>query len=580
MRDNRFHSISNGGIARALRESWREFDGRLPWRADLLAGLTVGVVAVPLAMALAIASGVPPQYGLYTAAIAGVFIALTGGSRVSVSGPTAAFVVILHPIAVQYGLGGLVMASLLAGFLLLAMGLGRLGQLVQYIPYPVTTGFTTGIAVVIASLQLKDFFGLEISTPSDHFFERVIVLWQALPSLSWRDSAIGVLTLAVLIAWRWLPTRVPGHLVALGLATVIAWGMSNAMGDFQVANIASRFSYVVGDHIMHGIPSVPPAWGWPWDLPGRDGQPIELSWHLLRELAGPALAIALLGAIESLLCAVVADGMAGTKHDPDSELIGQGIGNIIAPFFGGFAATGAIARTATNIRAGARTPVAAIVHALVVLAAILVLTPILNMLPMAALAGLLLMVAWNMAEVKHFAFILRVAPREDVLVLLTCFSLTVVFDMVIAIAVGMVLASLLFIKRMVEVSSVELAASAHTTHGNIGLPSGVRIYDVAGPLFFGAAEKALATLTEIDASTKGVILQLQAVPVMDVTGLVALESMIKNLRKHAIRVALVGVQEQPLALLHRAAPEWESALEFFTTVDDAVAAFTQICSKK
>ncbi|MEK6747605.1 MAG: SulP family inorganic anion transporter, partial [Pseudomonadota bacterium] len=374
--------------------------------------------------------------------------------------------------------------------------------------------------------------------------------------------------------------RVPGHLVALGVAAVVAWGAAHSYTDFHIATIASRFNYVIGDQLFSGIPPLPPKFVWPWDLPGPGGAALNLSWDLLRELLGPALAIALLGAIESLLCAVVADGMAGTKHDPDSELIGQGIGNITASFFAGFAATGAIARTATNIRAGARTPIAAMTHACVVLASILILTPVLNELPMAALAALLLMVAWNMAEVKHFMFIVRVAPREDVLVLVTCFGLTVIFDMVIAIGVGMVLASMLFIKRMADVSNVSLADADHPALGNIVMPKNVRIYEVAGPLFFGAAEKALATMADIDASTKAVILSLDAVSVMDVTGLVALESILKNLNKHGIRVALAGVQPQPLELLHRAAPELDARVELYASITDAVTAFNGVSQLK
>jgi len=538
-------------FATALRDKLRGGYDLTKLQADLLAGITVGIVAVPLAMALAIGSGVPPQYGLYTAIVAGLLIALTGGSRYSVSGPTAAFIVILHPIAEKYGLGGLVTAGFMAGIMLIGMGVGRMGKLIQFIPYPVTTGFTTGIAVVIASLQFKDFFGLQLAVQPEHFLERIWLSGQALPGLHLPDFLIGGITLALLLLWPRLKTGFPAPLVGIVIATALAWLLSRTVDGFQVATIASRFSYVQGGETLPGIPPFLPQFMLPWQLPGPDGQPIGMSLGLLEELLGPAMAIAVLGAIESLLCAVVADGMTGTKHDPDAELIGQGIGNVIGPFFGGIAATGALARTAANIRAGARGPLAAVFHALFILLVLLALAPLLGYMPMAALAALLLLVAWNMSELKHFRHIFQVAPGSDILVLLVCFGLTVVFDMVIAISVGVVLAALLFMNRMAELTGGKHIEADHP-HLESPLPEGVRLYEVSGSLFFGAAEKAMSALHDIGAQPRAVIINIEDVTVMDVSGLVALDSAIERLRSDNILVAIAGVHGQPALLMRRA----------------------------
>lgn len=538
-------------FATALRDKLRGGYNLNKLQADLLAGITVGIVAVPLAMALAIGSGVPPQYGLYTAIVAGLLIALTGGSRFSVSGPTAAFIVILHPIAEKYGLGGLVTASFMAGIMLIGMGVGRMGKLIQFIPYPVTTGFTTGIAVVIASLQFKDFFGLQLTAQPEHFLERIWLLGQALPGLHLADFVIGALTLALLLVWPRLKTGFPAPLVGMVAATVLAWLLARFVDGFEVATIASRFSYIKDGQTLPGIPPFLPHFMLPWQLPGPDSQPLGLSLGLIKDLLGPAMAIALLGAIESLLCAVVADGMTGTKHDPDAELIGQGIGNVVAPFFGGIAATGALARTAANIRAGARGPLAAVFHALFILLVLLALAPLLGYLPMAALAALLLLVAWNMSELKHFRHILKIAPGSDILVLLVCFGLTVIFDMVIAITVGVVLAALLFMNRMAELTGGKHIEADHP-HLESPLPEGVRLYEVSGSLFFGAAEKAMRALHDIGARPRAVIIDIEEVTVMDVSGLIALDSAIERLRGDDILVAVAGVHGQPALLMRRA----------------------------
>lgn len=538
-------------FATAMRQTLAEGYRAADFRADLMAGLITGVVALPLSMALAIAVGVPPQHGLYTAIIGGFLIALMGGARTSVSGPTAAFVVILAPIATKFGIGGLALASAMAGLLLILMGAARLGRLIQFIPHPVTTGFTGGIAVVIATLQVKDFFGLTMTHTPEHFLQRVVALAQAMPTLQASDLAIGVVTLAILIVWPRITRRVPAPLVALSVAGMGAYLWHWVDPDFTVATINSKFSYVSQGVEHRGIPQTPPMFTLPWFLPGADGQPLAVSFELLQELVGPAIAIAVLGAIESLLCAVVADGMTGRKHDPDAELIAQGMGNVAAPFFGGFAATAAIARTATSIRAGARSPFASMTHAVFVFLTMMLLAPVLGYLPMASLAALLLMVAWNMSEVKHFGHILRVAPVSDVVVLITCFVLTVLFDMVIAVSVGVVLAALLFMRRMAEIASVRLTDGEHPQLV-APLPQDILLYEIAGPMFFGAAEKAATALTNTAGKAKAVILYMGGVPSMDVTALVALESIITRLQRGRTMVVLAGVQPQPAEMLERA----------------------------
>lgn len=558
-------------IAPALRESLREGYTSAKLRADITAGLVVGIVAMPLSMALAIASGVPPQHGLYTAIVAGGLIAVFGGSRTQVSGPTAAFVVVLAPISAKFGIGGLLMATFMAGLFLFGLGAARLGKLIQYIPHPVTTGFTAGIATVIATLQLKDLLGLSVPKMPEHFLERVMALFTARSTVRSADVAIGLLTLAILILWPRITKRLPAPLVALATATIACLLLPRVIPGFEVATIGSRFSYLQ-DGITHaGIPRTPPQLTLPWMLPGADGQPLNLSFEMLRELAPAGFAIAALGAIESLLSAVVADGMAGTKSDPDAELMAQGLGNMAAPFFGGFAATGAIARTATNIRTGGRTPVAAIVHAIFVLGGVLILAPIVAYLPMTSLAALLIIVAWNMSEAKHFIHALKIAPKSDVLVQVTCFSLTVIFDMVVSVTAGVMLAALLFMRRMVEISGAKLQEGSPPGLRE-PLPPGVVLYEIAGPLFFGAAQKAMTALDSIAGQAKTVILDIRAVPAMDATGLVNLESTIRKLSQEKTFVILAGVQPQPAKVLEKAGIGFdEKRLAICSTIEAAVA---------
>ena len=532
-----FHSSLGYGLRTRLAQGY----GVADLRADVMAGLVVGVVALPLSMALAIASGVPPQHGLYTAIIAGAVCGLLGGTQFQITGPTAAFVVILLPVVRDFGLSGLLLAGLMAGVMQVGMGLAKLGRLMTFIPHPVTTGFTAGIALVIATIQLKDVLGLDLAGSPDSVFGRLEMMWSARASLSGWEMLLAAFTLAVLIGMPRVTRKVPAPLVALTAAAALAALLTHAIDGFEVATIGSRYG---------GIPQEPPLPALPWNLPGPGGGETVLNFATVRALLPSAFAIAMLGAIESLLAAVVGDTMAGTKHEPNSELIAVGIGNILCPFFGGIPATGALARSATNINAGARSPVSAVVHSLFVLTCTIALAPLVSYLPMAAMGALLLIVARNMSEARHFAHLVRVAPRSDTIVLLTCFGLTVVFDMVIAVSVGVVLAALLFMRRMAELTNTRMDTSAF---GHFELPPGVRIIEIAGPLFFGATQKAVSLLDQTVHERGGtVILELSRVPVMDATGLVALETVLDKLRRNGQKVVLSGVNPQPAELLARA----------------------------
>ena len=529
----------------AWRQTRRAGYTRQALRGDILAGLTVGIIAIPLAMALAIAVGAPPQHGLYTVLVAAPLIALTGGSRFNISGPTAAFVVILLPIVQQHGLSGLLLCSMLAGAILVALGLLKAGKLIEFVPYPVTLGFTAGIGIVIAGLQLKDALGLSVAGGAVHFPEQMFNLLRALPSAQPGDALVAACTLAVLIVWPRLVPRVPGHLAALAVGTLLGLLLEHA--GLGVATLGERFSYTADGASHPGIPPYLPAFALPWQLPGA----APLSLELIRELLAPAMAIAMLGAIESLLCAVVADGMTGSKHDPNGELIGQGLGNLIAPLFGGITATAAIARSAASVRAGAVSPLAALVHAGVVLAAMLLLAPLFSYLPMAALAALLLMVAWNMAEAPHVLHTLRIAPRSDVLVLLTCLVLTVVFDMVLAVGAGLLLAAGLFIRQMSALTDTA-PLPRHFHQALHDLPEQVAAYAIRGPLFFGAAEKALNTLRRFTPGVRVAIVELSAVPLLDMTALAALDNVLRDYRQQGIGLILCGASSRVRLQLRRA----------------------------
>lgn len=462
------------------------------------------------------------------------------------TGPTAAFVVILAPIHQDHGLAGLLTAGLMAGVLLIALGASGLGSLIRFVPYPVTTGFTTGIAVVIATLQLKDALGLRIDGPMpDAWHDKVGVLWEALGTASMPEVGLSALTLALLMAVPRAVQRVPAPLVALAAASLV--GAALAAFGVDVATLGTRFQATVEGVTYAGIPPVLPSVALPWGPGG-------LSFAAVLDLVPAALAIALLGAIESLLSAVIADGATGTRSDPNAELVGLGLANLAAPFVGGIAATGALARTATNIRSGARSPVAALVHAGVVLLAMLLLAPLVAWIPMAALAGLLLVVAWNMSELHHFVGLVRIAPKSDVFVLVTCFLLTVFLDMTVAVTVGLLLASVLFIRRMAEITDVRLQALDQTPEAaGRPVPEGVLLYEINGPLFFGAAQRAMDALHASHSDTFQVlVLHLGRVPVIDATGFAALENLARRLTRSGRAVVIAGPLPEPRSIFEKA----------------------------
>lgn len=515
---------------------------------DCLAGITVGIIAIPLSMALAIASGVAPQYGLYTAAIAGLVIALTGGSRYSISGPTAAFVVIILPIANEYGLSGLLVATGMAGIMLIAMALLRLGRLIEYIPHSVTLGFTGGIAVVIAVLQINDFLGLGLSGLPEHFLPKLGTLLSHLGQTHWPSLLVASATLATMLIWPQIKGRLPltGHLPAVLIGVAVAM-LLNQSGH-PVDTIGSRFHYLLADGTSgNGIPPVLPTINWPW----AHGDGLTFSWAMIANLLPAAFAIAMLGAIESLLCAVVLDGMTNTRHSANSELLGQGIGNLIVAFFGGITATAAIARSAANVRAGATSPVAATIHALLIFAAIMVLAPALAWLPMASMAALLLMVAWGMSEAPKAVRLLKTAPLPDILVFFTCLGLTVFVDMVVAITAGVLLAALMFVQQVAAMTRIS-DISTHPRLIDRPLPQGWAVYKVNGPLFFAAADRFNEAITAALKEHNGIVLYMDGVSVVDEGGLMVLTNLIDHCVLHGKQIVIADLQYQPLKTLARA----------------------------
>ncbi len=553
-------------IAFALRDAAAEGYGKHELGKDLLAGLSVGIIAIPLAMALAIASGVPPQYGLYTAIIAGFIIPLCGGSRYSISGPTAAFVVILYPVAQKYGLSGLLLATMLSGGLLVLMAFLRLGRFIQYIPEAVTLGFTAGIAVVIATLQLKDLFGLQVASMPEHYMEKLYALMQAADTGQWPSLVVAVATLWLMWLWPQFKTPIPPHLPAVLFGTVVA--LILAWFDLPVETIGSRFHYTSEQGVeLAGIPDMLPSFILPWQLPG---EPLTLSSQLVTDLLAAAFAMAMLGAIESLLCAVVLDGMTGRRHSANSELLGQGIGNIVAPFFGGITATAAIARSAANVRAGAVSPIAAMVHALVVLVALFALAPWLSYLPMPAMAALLLVVAWNMSEANKALHLINTAPRSDIWVFLVCFSFTVLFDMVIAITSGIIIAALLFVKEVAEMTKVTDVSDQRKLVPE-KLAEGHHVFRITGPLFFAAADRIFAELALLSHGKQQVVLLMDGVSLLDAGGLAALHKFLLACEAQNCHVMMVDLQFQPLRTLAKAKVRAEAGLlSFYPTLADAL----------
>ncbi len=407
-------------------------------------------------------------------------------------------------------------------------------------------GFTAGIGVVIATLQIKDFFGLPISQLDGDYLENLWTILRALPEFSAEETLIAVLTLAVLLIWPRIHSKIPGHLVALTLGTLTAWLLGHFTSDFSVATIGSRFHYELNGLSGSGIPPLLPAFAWPWNLPGGDGEAIGLSFSLIKTLLASAITIAVLGSLESLLCAVVADGMSGKKHHPNDELIGQGLGNIIVPFFGGIPATAAIARTAANIRAGGSSPLSSVVHALFILS----LAPLLAYIPMASMAALLIMVAWNMSEARHFVRTLKIAPRDDIITLMSCFLLTVIFDMTIAVAVGMGLAAMLFIRRSISLTESGFIQADDKTQ--VELPKGIALYDINGPLFFGSTQKAMKNITNITPDIRAVILDMSEVTMIDMSALIAMESIRTTLGTNQVGLIINNLRPRMLLKLRRA----------------------------
>ncbi len=506
--------------------------GRKHWLNNILAGMTVGVVALPLGMAFAIASGAKPEQGLYTAIVASILTSLFGGSLQQISGPTGAFIVILSGITARYGIVGLQIATLMAGFMLLFMGLAKLGGVIKYIPAPVIVGFTSGIAVIIWVGQWKDFFGMHPAPGGDHFLQKLLHLLAAFPGLHLATTLLGLFTLVLLILSPRIFRRIPAPLIAMVAATVLQrWFHFPG-----VATIGSAFG---------GIPQ---------SLPQFTLLPVSFS--TVTHLIATAFTIALLGAIHSLLSYLVADNMSGSKHDSNQELIGQGIANIFSPLFGGIAATGAVARTATNIRNGGTSPLAGVVHALTLVAIILLFAPLANDIPLTALAAILFVVSWNMSELHRFSHMLRTAPKPDVAVLLITFLLTVFSDLVVAVNIGVILASLLFMKRMGETISIE-QQSDHTLQVELqneafSLPKGTAVFVVEGPVFFGVVERLESTLKTVQEETQTLVLRMHRVPFIDATGIQTLRDLIDTCQRRHIRLVLCEARPLIMEKLRRA----------------------------
>ncbi len=504
------------------------------WLPNIISGIIVGVVALPLAMAFAIASGAKPEQGLYTAIIAGLLVSLFGGSRLQIAGPTGAFIVVLSGITSKYGIDGLQIATFLAGFMLLFFGIARLGAVIKFIPDPVIFGFTAGIGVVIWVGQWQYFFGLP-PVSGAHFHEKLWHLLCELPHLNPSTMTLGILSLFIVMFANkiyWLK-RIPGPLIAL----VIATSLQTLFHFKGIATIGSTFG-----GIPQGLPS--------FHIP-------DISMERIIELIGPAFTIAMLGAIESLLSAVVADGMAGTRHDSNRELIGQGLANIVTPLFGGFAATGAIARTATNIRNGGNSPLAGIVHSLTLVLIILFLAPLAVDVPLATLAAILFVVAWNMSEIKHCIKLIQRAPRADIVILLVTFILTVFVDLVVAVNIGVILAVLHFLLRMadsveVQQQTEEQLAREFPLKNIPSLPADVLVYAIEGPFFFGATEIFERTLASTHTDPRVLIIRLRWVPLIDITGLQTLEEVIHDMQHRGVRVILTGANPQVEAKLRKA----------------------------
>ncbi|MBZ4218999.1 MAG: sulfate permease [Chlorobium sp.] len=521
---------------------------------DVIAGIMVGIVALPLAIAFAIASGVSPEKGLITAVVGGFLVSFLGGSRVQIGGPTGAFIVILYGIVQQYGINGLMLATIMSGIILMIMGFAQFGSLIKFIPYPVIVGFTSGIAVIIFSSQVKDFLGLDIAVVPADFIGKWSSYALHLQSFSPTSFMIGTLALLIILFWPKVSRKIPGSLIAIVATTLIVQYF-----HLDVATIESRFGE---------IPSMIPAPTLPW-----------FDFATIRQLIMPATTIALLGAIEALLSAVVADGMIGSRHKSNMELIAQGAANIITPLFGGIPVTGAIARTATNVKNGGRTPIAGIVHAITLLLIMLLFGKWAKLIPMPALAAILIIVAWNMSEVKVFQQLLK-SPRSDIIVLLTTFGLTVVFDLTLAIEIGMLLAVILFMQRMAQLSNVGVITKELTDRDEEDdpntivtrkVPDGVEVFEISGPFFFGAASKFREAMHIVEKAPKVRIIRMRSVLSIDATGLNMMRELLRDCKKTETRLILSGVHAQPLFALQQYGLYDEIDEEnIFGNIDDAL----------
>ena len=551
-----------------LLTTLRTYD-RHQFISDLTAGVIVGVVAIPLAIAFAIASGVAPGRGLWTAIVAGFLISALGGSRVQIGGPTGAFVVIVYGIVQRYGIDGLTVATLMAGVILVAMGLARLGSTIKFIPHPVITGFTSGIAVIIFSGEVKDFLGLHMGTVPAEFLAKWYALGTNLGRISLPATAVALATMAIIVIWPRINRRIPGTFVALIVTTAAVQLM-----HLPVETIGTRFGAIA--------PSVP------------HPQVPHLSLAQIIALVGPAFTIAMLGAVESLLSAVVADGMIGSRHRSNMELVAQGVANLVTPLFGGIPATGAIARTATNIKNGGRTPVAGMIHALTLLVVTLFVGKWASLIPMATLAAILVVVSYHMSEWRTFVDELR-APRSDALVLLTTFTLTLLVDLTVGIGVGMVLAAFLFIRRMASVTEVNAVTEALAIESaederdpydteaaaarRRAIPAGVEVYEINGPFFFGAVEAFRETIGQVTRSPRVLLVRMNHVHALDSTGMHVLADLARRSRQSGSTLVLAGVQAQPLAALS-SSPVMETIgrENIFPTFDDALARASALVS--
>ncbi len=525
-----------------------------------MAGTIVGIVALPLAVAFAIASGVPPERGLYTAVIAGFLVSALGGSRVQIGGPTGAFVVVIYGIVQQYGIDGLMIATILAGLMLIAMGLFKLGSIIRFIPYPVVVGFTTGIALIIFSSQIPEFLGLRLVSPPADFIEKWIVILSNVGSLDWHSFAIASGSVLITLYWGRITSKIPGPFVAIILCSLAA-----AWFGWPVETIGSRFG---------GIPSALPMPHIP-----------HVQWGEIKLLIQPAVTIALLAGIEALLSAVVADGMIGGKHRSNMELVAQGTANLVTPFFGGIPSTGAIARTATNVKNGGRTPVAGIFHALVVLAIMILCGKWAAHIPLCGLAGVMVVVAYNMSEWRSFRALAR-GRRSDAAVLLVTFGLTVLIDLTFALQVGIFIAGILFLRSMTSSATVTAITTSMTEEPDLEdlssfamspIPDGVSVYEITGPLYFGAAYKFREALSVIDKPPKAIILRMRSVSVVDSTGVRALDDVFTMFRKKGVTVIISGLQGEVKATLQRSGLlERVGEVNVLPTFDDALLRARQI----